>query len=192
MYLHAQFVYEKVQRQKERLKRTYVDTFLVYTFTCNGRLPQVDSCNCEESQYLFWIQNGTTFFRRFDYCKDYNVITLDTINPLTFYFLNRQIIEKEKINKPTYFEVKRTIKGIDSLKKSISVNHACFHQFNFDINNLTMEKEINIFDLDFIKFDNGKKNIYYKYNQNTMQKKLIDLTTNLILQLNKNNKFVIQ
>ena len=46
------------------------------------------------------------FFKRFDYCKIYKTLSLDTSNPLMFYLDNRRIIVKEEIRQPTYYEVK--------------------------------------------------------------------------------------
>jgi hypothetical protein len=40
-------------------------------------------------------------------------------------------------------------------------------------------KSASYYDLNFEKFDNGKTNIYYKYNQNTKLKQLVDQLTEL-------------
>src|SRR5688572_17657507 len=91
-----------------------IDTFLVYSFPCSGGIP-FDSCQYDEPHYLIWQQKGEFFLKRFDYCKTYRTLSLDTSNPLTFYLVNKQRIDKEQIRQPTYYEVKKKKKTIDTL-----------------------------------------------------------------------------
>src|SRR5947207_15836075 len=81
----GQIIENRIQRQIDTLKSSKVDTFLIYSFTCNGGLMPFDTCAYEKTQYLFWTQNTKTFLQRYDYCKRYKAIQLDTINPLVFY-----------------------------------------------------------------------------------------------------------
>jgi hypothetical protein len=187
--LNAQVVDDNVQKQIVILKQVNVDTFLIYSLSCNGGLIPFDTCAYEETQYLFWTQNLKTFLKRFDYCNDYKPIQIDSLNPLSFYFVNKLLIAQEEIKQPTYYEVKRTKKGIDTLENTITVDHSCYHKFDFILNGDTSKKVIDNFDLDYVKFDNGKKNIYYSYNQGTKQRKLIDIVSKLIDNLKIYRKF---
>ena len=187
--IKAQVVDEKVQNEVTSLRQAHVDTFLIYSLSCNGGLIPLDTCANEQTQYLFWTKNLKTYLKRFDYCKDYKPIQLDTLNPLNFYFTNQLLIEKEVIKQPTYYEVKKTKKGVDTILNTITVDHSCYHKFDFVLNKDTTSKVIDNFDLDYVKFDNGKKNIYYSYNQRTKQKKLIDIVSKVLDRVKRYNKF---
>lgn len=165
-----------------------IDTFLVYSFPCSGGIP-FDSCQYDEPHYLIWRQSGKFFLKRFDYCKTYQTLSLDVSNPLTFYLSNKRLIDKEKIRQPTYYEVKKNKTTIDTLLVTSTVSHSCYHTFQLPLTKKPQYKSADIYDLDFKTFDNGKKNIFYNYNQRTKFKRLIDLTTELINGLETNNKF---
>ena len=188
----GQVIDTKLQKQVNNLKVSNVDTFLIYSVACNGRLIPIDTCASEETKYLFWVQNSKTFLKRFDYCEDFKVIQLDTANPLTFYIKNKRAIDKEKIKPPTYHEIRKTKKGLDTLINSVMVDHSCYHQFDIKINSKSFEISIDIFNLNYVTFDNGKKNIYYNYNKQTKQNKLIDLMSKLLEQLKSTQKFEIE
>lgn len=187
--VNAQVIDEKVQKEVNSLRQAHVDTFLIYSLSCNGGLIPLDTCAYEQTQYLLWTKDLKTYVKRFEYCKEYKRIQLDTLNPMNFYFTNQLLIAKEKIKQPTYYEVKKTKKGVDTILNTITVDHSCYHKFDFVLNKDTTTKVINNFDLDYIKFDNGKKNIYYSYNQRTKQKKLIDMVSNILDRLKRDNKF---
>lgn len=187
--LKAQVVDEKIENELSILRQNHVDTFLIYALSCNGGLIPLDTCAFEQTQYLFWTKNSMTYLKRFDYCKEFKPVQLDTLNPLYFYISNQVLIANEVIKQPTYYEIKKTKKGIDTVLNTITVNHSCYHRFIFVLNGDTTTKVIDNFDLDYVKFDNGKKNIYYSYNQRTKQKKLIDVTSKLIDILKQENKF---
>lgn len=187
--MKAQVVDEKVQDEVNSLRQAHVDTFLIYSLSCNGGLIPLDTCAYEQTQYLFWTKTLKTYLKRFDYCKEYKPIQLDTLNPLNFYFTNQSTIAKEIIKKPTYYKVKKTKKGVDTILNTITVDHSCYHKFDFVLNQDTTSKVIDNFDLDYVKFANGKKNINYSYNQKTKQKKLIDIVSKLLDSLKRDNKF---
>lgn len=187
--LKAQVVDEKIENELSILRKNHVDTFLVYSLSCNGGLIPLDTCAYEPTQYLFWTKNSMTYLKRFDYCKEFKPVQLDTLNPLNFYISNQVLIANEVIKQPTYYEIKKTKKGIDTVLNTITVNHSCYHRFDFVLNGNTTTKVIDNFDLEYVKFDNGKKNIYYRYNQRTRQKMLIDVISKLIDILKQENKF---
>jgi len=165
-----------------------IDTFLIYSFPCSGSV-SFDSCQYDETHYLIWRQNGDYFIKRFDYCKIYKTLSIDTSNPLTFYLHNKRIIDKEQILQPTYYEVKKNKTTVDTLMVTSQVDHSCYHKFQLPLTTKPKYKYAVTYDLNFKTFDNGKKNIYYNYNQRTKFKALIDMTTVLIEALKKENKF---
>jgi hypothetical protein len=165
-----------------------IDTYLVYSFPCSGGI-SFDSCQYDEPHYLIWQQNGDFFLKRFDYCKTYKILSLDTANPLTYYMTNKTIIDQEEIKQPTYFDVRKTRKKIDSVTVTSTVSHSCFHKFQSPLMNNPKYKYADTYDLGFKTFEDGTKNIYYEDNIKTKFKSLIDLTTALIKQLETGNKF---
>lgn len=134
-----------------------------------------------------WVKGNNYFIKRFDYCFDYRPITLNTSNPLSYYLIHKRQITNEEIKPPTYVESK---KGNITNTISSSVDHTSFHKISFNIGIKKNAKTVSVYDLDFKTFDNGKKNMYYNYNQNTKLKSLIDQITALIQTLNGEKKFV--
>lgn len=181
----AQILDERVSRY---VAQNSIDTFLVYSFPCSGTV-HFDSCQYDDPHYLIWRQNGDFFLKRFDYCKTYQTLSLDTSNPLVFYLSNKRLIDKEQIQQSTYYEVKKNKKAIDTTMVISSVSHSCYHKYLFFSTKKPRYKYANVYDLDFKIFDNGKENIYYNYNKRTKFKALIDVTISLIEKLKEENKF---
>ena len=176
-------------RVEKYLAERHIDTFLIYSYPCSGGI-SFDSCQNDEPHYLMWKRNDRFYLKRFDYCKTFQTVTLDTTNSLTFYLKNKKLIDKEEIKQPTYYEVKRRGKTVDTLMTTTTIDHSCYHTFQFPLSNKPKRKYADVYDLDFEKFDNGRKNIYYAYNQRTKFKALIDQTTSLINELKVSDKFV--
>ncbi len=166
-----------------------IDTFLIYSLPCSGGGISFESCQVDEPHYLMWKQKDSFFLKRFDYCQTFKTISLDTINPLTFYLKQRKLIDKEEIKQPTYFEVKRKGKTIDTLMVTSTIDHSCYHTFRLPFTKKPKTKYADIYDLEFKNFDNGRKNIFYTYNQRTKFKALIDQTVLLVNDLKTNGKF---
>ncbi len=179
-------------RVDKYVAQNFIDTFIVYSFPCSGYISFLDSCRNDVSHYLFWRQNESYLLKRFDYCKTYQTLTLDTVNPLAFYLTNEHIINEEQIRQPTYYEVKKNKKTVDTLMYILTESHPCYHTFKFSFTNKPKYKSAAIYYLEFEMLDNEKKNIYYNYNQKTKFKSLIDLTIKLIKQLETENKFEIE
>jgi hypothetical protein len=175
---NAQVIQERVKDQIKILKQSKIDTFLIYYLTCNGRMPALDSCSYEEPQCLFWIHNNNTYVQKFDYCKNHSPLALDTVNPILFYLANKIKIDKEKIKPPTYFKSKKD-------KVSLVVDHDCFNEISFKIRNKSIFKTVSEYNLNFERFDNGRKNINFKYNQGTKLKKLIDILNKSVSKYDK-------
>lgn len=179
----------KVTKFKDSLKQNNVDTFFKYSLVCLGGMHPVDTCNYFDNRYILWKQNGNTFLQKFDECKLYKPLILDTINPLTFYISHRKKIDGEIIYRPTYIQSKHgdTVTTIEH-----TIDHTCFHEMTFLIQKRSVFKRVSDYDLTFKKFDNGRKNMYYNYNQHTQLKKLIDLLTQFTKQIDTDKQIEIQ
>jgi hypothetical protein len=177
---------QRLDAFKDSLKHNNIDTFLIYILGCAGCAYPADTCNYFDARYLFWKNNGNTFIRKFEGCKIYRTLMLDSSNPLTFYFTQKKIIDTEVIQIPSYVESQ---KGNKMTLIGQTIDHTCYYEMTFLIKTKKVYKQVSDYDLTFTTFDNGKKNIYLDYNQSTQTKKLIDQTTELIKQLNTDNKF---
>lgn len=182
-------VEKRLKTFQDSLKQNNIDTFLNYSMVCLGGVYPPDTCNFFDNSYLFWKQNGITFLQKFDGCKFYKSVVLDTINPLTFYIAQHKKIDGEKIYHPTYVQSKHgnTVTTIEE-----TIDHTCFYEMTCFIKKKKIFKSVSEYDLTLKKFDNGRKNIYYNYNQQTQLKILIDQTIDLIKQLDKGKKFAVQ
>lgn len=181
--LQGQVVEVKVRNKILTLMKENVDTFLIYSYSCNGGLIPLDSCKYEEPQFLFWQQSGQYYFQKFDYCSTYKILKLDTLNPLTFYLKHKSLIDKEAIKPPAYFDIKKGKHGTNTIVNSITVSHSCFHEFIMNLKGSINHKSVNTYYLNYTRFDNGKLNIYRNYNQRTKLSALSTMTSDLIRSL---------
>jgi hypothetical protein len=176
----------RILKQIDSLRKSKIDTILLYSLPCAVDMVLIrDPCYVDEEQYLFFIKNDSCFLKRFDNCKIYQTVLLDT-NPLSFYFKNKTIIDKEKIKPPTYFT---TEKG-KRIKIISAVDHTCFYEMTIFLNNKKIFKQTNDYDLDSKMADEGKKNIYYNRNRKTKFKAFLDRLLSTIKQLKETSKFV--
>ena len=67
------------------------------------------------------------------------------------------------------------------MKQTVKVSVADIRSFKKNSSHIKRNNILPI--LDFIKFDNGKKNMYYNYNRQTKLKSLIDKIDELLKQL---------
>src|SRR5690606_36544479 len=118
-----------------------------------------------------------------DYCSNYKALKLDSSNPLTFYLKHKSAIDKEAIKPPTYYEIKKGKHGTDTIVNSITVSHSCFHEFIINLKGGIKHKTVNTYYLNYTRFDNGKLNVYQKYNQRTKLSALSTMTSDLIRTL---------
>jgi hypothetical protein len=97
----------RISNQIDSLRKSKIDTILLYSLPCAVDLALIpDFCYVDDEQYLFYIKNDSCFLKRFDNCKTYQTLLLDT-NPLSFYFNNKAIIDKDEIKPPTYFTTEK-------------------------------------------------------------------------------------
>ena len=173
-------------------KEIDVDAFYVYSFPCIGYIYSIDSCQRKDTHYLLWTKNNNYFIKRFENCSVSLPIQLDTLNPLKFYILNKHFIDKEELKPPTYYEYKKRNNKIDTLMWSSSIDHSCHHKFVYNVGGKSVEKWYDTYDLNFIKFDNGQKNIYYDFNQRTKSNSLINQMNKLLDLYKSSKKFQVE
>lgn len=165
------------------------DTILNYTLTCVGGFYRTDTCDFYHDYYLFWKQDGNTFFQKFDGCNSYKTILLDTNNPLTFYISQKTKIDHEIIYPPTYVQSQH---GDTGTLIEQSIDHTCYYEMTFIIKGKKVIKSVRDYDLTFKTFDNGRKNMYYNYNQHTQLRKLINLLKQFTKQIDTNKQIEVQ
>ena len=177
---NGQVVEGKVKSYVDSLKANGIETFLIYTYYSSGRLPAINPCDSEESQYLFWGSAKQAFVKKFDKCSSHEPVELTDVNPLDFYASNRLRIEKEKIEAPT-----KLVKAKGSRTEGVSykVSHSYFYKFRFLNRGSLTEKVISSYALNLDTFDDGKPNIYYKQNQSTKTKELVEMTTKAVKEI---------
>ena len=107
---------------------------------------------------------------------------------MQFYITNRQTIDTEEIRLPTYYDYRKKKNRIDTVEVITTINHSCHHTFSFNLKTNSIIKSVDIFNLDFIYFDTGQKNIYYDYNQKSKLKNLIDDIIKVTDKVNKELK----
>jgi hypothetical protein len=169
-----------------------VDTCMVYSVVCYGGIA-LDTCAIEGPRYLFWKADGKYCLKRFDYCKKYPSMDIDSTNPLHFYLKYRKKIDSEQIRPPT-----KSIKIIRKNGKVVTIteismrDHSCHPTFLLHLGSRSFTKSADEYNLDFLTFDDGKKNIYCDYNNNTKFKALIDLTSRYLKELETSGKFVVE
>jgi hypothetical protein len=159
------------------------DTFLIYSVPCNGGM-LFDTCQEEVPHYLFWVEKGKYLLTKFTYCNDLQATSIDSSGVLPFYFSNAHTINAERIKPPSHYEVRKTKTGYDTLLVSTSVDHSCYHELTIHNKGNIVKKSADDFFLDFVKFDNGQRNINYRHNQRTKLKALIDMIESRIKAAN--------
>jgi hypothetical protein len=165
-----------------------IDSFLIYSLECSGDMISLDTCGYEKPKYVFWKQDSKYFLKKFDYCNEFKTIQIDSNNPLRFYIVNKEIIDKEEIKNPTYYNTK----GNKSSIVTLTVDHACYHELTLHLKTNSKIKHVNTYYLDFAKFDNGRKNIFYNTNQKTKLKSLTDKISELIKKLEISKVFQVE
>ena len=183
---------QTVQQKVERFaKEIGVDSFYVYSYPCIGYSYPIDSCKRKDIHYLLWAKKNKYFIKRFENCSFSSSIQIDTPNPMKFYILNNHLIDKEVLKPPTYYSYEKRKNKIDTLTVSSSVDHSCHHKFVFHLGGKSVEKWYDTYDLNFKKFDNGQKNIYFDFNEKTKSNTLINEMTELLDLYNSSKKFEV-
>lgn len=168
-----------------------IDSFITYSYPCIGYAYRFDTCRPSDTHYLFWLKDTKYYVRQFTTCKTSKTISIDSINPLLFYITNKQIIDTEEIRLPKYYDYRKKKNRIDTFEVITTINHSCHHTFSFNLKSKSIPKSVDIFNLDFMNFDTGQKNIYYDYNQKSKLKILIDYITKLTDKVDKELKIEV-
>lgn len=150
-----------------------IDSFLVYSITCNDLWHSIDSCDQRPPLYLIWKKNGYFSIQKFERCNDYNPVQIDNENPLNFYFSNREAIDKEEIKPPVYYEYKKEKRRKYTIEVISTQSHSCFYNLSLRTTINFTKKRVDSHNLKFTEFDDGKKSINSNYNNSTKLKKLI-------------------
>jgi len=124
--------------------------------------------------YIFWKQNGKTFFTIKDNCFEYSVIEIDAEKIWKKYFENKKLINAEKIKMFQFIEIENGKKNI----MSIGIDHSHHQNFTIITNNKITEKRFDAFQLQKNDGDN-RMNINYEHNKNLKSKILVDEISNL-------------
>ena len=176
------------QRIQKFVTDQSIDSFITYSYPCIGYSYRIDTCRPSDTHYLFWLKDTTYYVRQFTTCKTSKTILINSINPLRFYITNRQTIDTEEIRLPTYYDYRKKKNRIDTVEVITTIDHSCHHTFSFNLKSKFIVKSVDIFNLDFMNFDTGQKNIYYDYNRKSKLKILIDDITKIIDIVNKELK----
>ena len=160
----------------QKLLDKNINTICIYESYCVGCEITFDVTNKElcldedvnQPIFIFWKDNGKTFINKINRCYEYLDIEIPDDDFWKIYFKNSKIIEKEKINNFESVEYKKGKKTTIS----ISVDHSYHQNFKFIVNNKTVSKYFDEFDLS--KGSNDLYNINYTHNNRLISKQIID------------------
>lgn len=165
------------------LKLQKIDTICVFEKYATGfnQFDDEEYINCQYDfenvpTYLFWIQNGKTFFTKKDTCYEYSTIQIDAENVWQTYFENKKIIISEKVKEFQYEEIEKNKKVI--ILTTVTASDYLCQNFKLIVNNEKIEKKFT--DLTLKKNYEELQNINYQYNNSLKSKVLLDLFNALI------------
>jgi len=84
---NGQTIDTRIRKEIDILRQSHIDTFLIYSVPCVGceTIVSDDTCsNEEQSWYLLWKKSTIYYLQKFDFCKNYKPVLLDTLNALLF------------------------------------------------------------------------------------------------------------
>jgi len=178
----------------QELQNQGIDTICVYYDYC-GFCSSPNICEELDSTYVFWKNQGKNFVKRMHSCYDFSTVEIDTVTFWNTFFENKETIKTEEIKSFTYSidTIRRRKKTIVS-ESSLSVDDAGYQSYNMIINN-----DITDFYAGTIEFeqkyefnDKNYTNINYLYNNNLKGKIVFDEIKNLVMKLEKEQKFILQ
>jgi hypothetical protein len=135
------------------LKENQVSTFFILEHYCLGciKLSKSKQKDCDYGTskiYLFWKENGVSYFRKLDRCDSPKIKITNEL--FSNYAITMRSIKVEKVK---YYQT--------SENGFTSIDHSTFSQFYFILDGKT---ETNRFDYFDISTDDKKPNINYQYN----------------------------
>lgn len=138
---------KKIYAKIKELKAKNVDTIISYYNGCGDcdvipRVPTDTSCHTYEQKYLIWHQNHQYYLERFDDCKEYNAVIINS-GPYDLFINNYAKILKERIRPP------ESIKVVNGKKISIESSGSDYPIYIIKIylSGKIIEKDIDWYDL---------------------------------------------
>lgn len=173
------------------LKKKDVDTICIYESYLSGgesiEYNYNDSISEDEnkSKFILWKKYNKTNLTKINPRFEYTVIEIHNKEILDFFFENIKTIKNEKVK---MFEYIVKVKN-KKLKYFTYLNNSSHKFFSFMLNNDTVTKDFDLFDL--IKTDSSgskiKTNMNYDYNMNLKSKLLLDKLDSLISKIDSEN-----
>lgn len=175
-----------IEKVGDSLKTSGIDTFVIYKYYCNGRMPQLIKldknaseneinkalCEIADSIYLLYIHNGHSYIQKRNECYIFNDISIDTTKIMTFFVNNFDKILNEEILDFSYVNRK-------GQRESIMEVHSCHSEMYISQGKIRKIVNVDWFNLSknskSYGLTNGYKNVSYYHNIKTNTWKLISL-----------------
>ena len=160
-----------INKKIKALRKEGIKTIITYYSYCNGAIKFVDSkdtsCQADDIKYLIWSKNHISYLQRFDDCKQYAAIIIDSsfVKIVEHDFIK---LKNEKIYQPSY----TYLKNGKRVNATISIDHSCHTVFDFNIDRLNFTKNIDHYDLGGKYIDGKYRNVSYWHNEHSIQNNL--------------------
>lgn len=127
---------------RDSLRSAGIDSLIIYSKECTGEfLFGRDSCNWQELYYLMWKANNKFYVKKFELCRRYKIVELDSLKPYQYYFDNKKIIDSEEIKPFAYIEYSKKGNSLTKLENTLEMQYDCFYKFSFLIGSDIIEKK---------------------------------------------------
>lgn len=161
------------------LKKNNVDTIITYHnyFESNtNRIYKKGDTNYRTTDVLlvFWVKNGQFFKQRFDDCNDHQV---QKLSQSPFIKLSCDSLNAIKINQVEPVTYNYKDENGNPVYTVMTVSHSELTRFTFFFNKTEFAKNIDHFNLETEKSEDGHINENYQQNQKSILKRLIDIVT---------------
>jgi len=170
----------------KELQNQGIDTICVYYDYCGYCMSPI-RCKELDTTYVFWQNQGKNFVKRMHLCYDFATIEIDTITFWNIFFEYKEIIKTEEIKDFTY--------SSDTIEGSIDVVDAGYQSYTMIINNDTTRFYAGTIEFlqEYKSYYNGiVTNLNYQHNNNLKGKIVFDEIRNLVMKLEKEQKFILQ
>lgn len=169
----------------DSLKTQDVDTISTLKWYCYDSsiepLNEIDSlCKAQAFQYfefyIFWIQKGKYFYKKFNSCFEFEPKKLDSISFLSYFIDNQKIIENEQLKQASSFEIKNG----DTIFFTYDVDNYCILEIDIEIKGKKYLQEFYDYN-----FDPTFNRLNWEYNAQLQLFKLYSLMKNELSFINK-------
>ncbi len=168
-----------------------IDSFLVYSYSCNYDIIFGD-CALEEPHYLFWHESDKWYIKRFDYCETFWTIQVDSLNSLAFYLHHPDVIDGNNMLPQTNNQTTKRRGRKKALGAASPVRFTCLYAFNYHSKEQLKKVIIDKFYLNMEHYDNKGESVDSVFGQQAGLKSLVAVTENMIKQLNDGKRFVVE